>query len=96
MQEEKVNVDPCKWKKNMFILHYSYHYLTALKEAVSLGPIFHAFVRFFLVSKYPFTCKFHGWMISVLHHFLEHMPSGHQNSQKSSLHPLKMHTPENK
>lgn len=50
----------------------------------------------FLVCKYPFTCKFHGWMISALRHFLEHMPSGHQNSEKSSLYPSELHTPENK
>lgn len=63
---------------------YSYHSLAALKEVVSLGPIFNAFIRFFLVCKYPLTYKFHGWMISALHLFLEHMPSG-QNSQKGSL-----------
>lgn len=79
----------------MFILHYSYHSLAALKEAVSLGPIFNAFVRFFLVCEYPLTYKFHGWMTSALHLFLEHMPSG-QNSQKGSLYSSELHTPENK
>lgn len=96
IQEEKANMHPWKLKKNVFILHYFYRYLQHWKRQCPWAPFSMLLSDFFEVYKYLFTCKSLGWIISALHHFLDHTPSGRQNSQKSSLYPSELHIPENK
>lgn len=94
VQEEKVNITSLQMEEKYVYTTLFLPLLSSIKRGSVLGPHFQCFCQIFF-SLSVSTYKFHGWMTSALHLFLEHMPSG-QNSQKGSLYSSELHTPENK